>query len=182
MRKRERTRSVPQDEARAKAREKRSGRTGVPGPLAGFRSFRVGHSKAHVTGSPGGYRCPPLMRSREPGGERSRSVTRLRKWCGPGKPAASQVTPALSGFRTGRANAVGSKPEVATVSQCGGSGPGGFGRETRRRKVSGSHPGTRKRTNPLRIERVAAVSQAGRRGRDRDKIRARGASKTGSPA
>jgi hypothetical protein len=174
--------SVPQDEARVKAREKRSGRTGVPGPLARVPVIPSGILQGRCHRFP--RRVSLLFAQAIAGARRPAATVRnaTTKVVRTGKPAASLVTPALSGFRAARGNTVGSEPEVATVSQCGGSNPGGFGRETCRRKVPGSHPGTRKRMSPSRIERRAAVSHTGRRGRDRDKIRAREGLKTRSPA
>jgi hypothetical protein len=174
--------SVPQDEARVKAREKRSGRTGVPGPLARVPVIPSGILQGKCHRFPRRVSllfAPAIAGTRRPAATVRNVTTNVVRT---GKPAASLVTPVSPGFRALQGNTVGSKPEVATVSQCGGSDPGGFGRETCRRKVPGSHPGTRKRTSPSRIERRAAVSHAGRRGPDRNKIRARGGLKTSSPA
>jgi hypothetical protein len=97
------------------------------------------------------------------------------------KPTASRVTPALPGFRAAQENTVGCQPEVATVSQCGGSVPGGFGRPTCRRKVPGSHP---EYANGRIRHGLSGAPRRPTQGprRLRNKIRSRAVPKTESPA
>ena len=109
-----------------------------PAPRTGFRPFRAEYPR-HM--SPVLAEEIAFLRARDhenEEGERPQSATQLRKWCRPQKPAANPVTPLESGFAFGPGNTVGSKPGVATVSQCGGFDPGGFGQNERRRKVPDS--------------------------------------------